>query len=239
MFMFAFTFIINCMRIIVNNLLYVFIGFEIMPNATAAVATIKVTTAATVKKQPYETLYPINRTIKDKEITLSVNSLIMEYTPIGNVIMFYNAKKSQFEYYSDREISIPYLHTVARKFVKQFKCNYLYIDDSNVKEVDSSSSGTSSSGEYLIRNTEQKQKKKINNFDQSVFIQTKKKTNHCMLSKNMNTFVKLGNINKFIMLKPQPIVNDAATAATVTKQMSYADYKRLKEPIDSYDGEII
>lgn len=57
-----------------------------------------------------------------------INSIILEKTPIGNVIMFYNNNKESFEYYSDATIPYRYLETIARKYVITFKCKKIYID---------------------------------------------------------------------------------------------------------------
>jgi len=57
-----------------------------------------------------------------------LNSFVMEKTPLGNVIMYYNNKRGSFEYYSDNSIPYRYLETVSRKYVKTFNCVYLYVD---------------------------------------------------------------------------------------------------------------
>jgi hypothetical protein len=53
---------------------------------------------------------------------------LFEMTPVGNVIMTYNAKKELFEYYSDCTIPYRYLDTVCRKYVATFWCKPLYVD---------------------------------------------------------------------------------------------------------------
>jgi hypothetical protein len=54
------------------------------------------------------------------------NNFIIEPTPIGNVIMFYNLNKNGFSYYSDKAISYQYLEVVCRKYVLQFQCKPLF-----------------------------------------------------------------------------------------------------------------
>jgi hypothetical protein len=56
------------------------------------------------------------------------NSFIIEKTPLGNVLMYYNNSRESFEYYSDNTIPYRYLETVSRKYVKTFNCRYLYVD---------------------------------------------------------------------------------------------------------------
>ena len=56
------------------------------------------------------------------------NNYIIETTPLGNVLMYYNNKKDTFEYYSDNEIPYRFLDVVGRKYVLTFNCRFLYID---------------------------------------------------------------------------------------------------------------
>lgn len=68
--------------------------------------------------------------INEKLDTLK-NNFIIEKTPLGNVLMFYNNKKQTFEYYSDNSIPYRFLEVVSRKYVLTFKCRFLYIDMEN------------------------------------------------------------------------------------------------------------
>ena len=54
--------------------------------------------------------------------------VLLETTPVGNVIMTYNVKKEVFEYYSDCTIPYRYLDTACRKYVATFACKPLYVD---------------------------------------------------------------------------------------------------------------
>jgi hypothetical protein len=63
------------------------------------------------------------------------NNYVMEHTPLGNVIMFYNAERETFSFYSDNNIPYRFLETVGRKYVLTFRCRPLYIDmDEELKE---------------------------------------------------------------------------------------------------------
>ena len=63
-----------------------------------------------------------------------VNSHVVEYTPLGNVMMCYNNKRKTFDYYSDAIIPFRYLEPVCRKYVIMFHCRALYVD-MQVKET--------------------------------------------------------------------------------------------------------
>ena len=55
-------------------------------------------------------------------------TFVMEYTPVGNVIMTYDKTRETFVYYSDNIIPFRFLEVVSRKFAIHFKCKYLVVD---------------------------------------------------------------------------------------------------------------
>lgn len=83
------------------------------------------------KKIKYEDKYPIdlmNETLK-KETDVAKNTILLENTPDGNVLMRYNLDRAGFEYWCDyKNIKYDYLETVARKFVITNFCIDLYKD---------------------------------------------------------------------------------------------------------------
>jgi len=66
--------------------------------------------------------------VKNTYLDDLLSNFVMEKTPLGNVIMYYNNNRGSFEYYSDNTIPYRYLETVSRKYVKSFNCVYLYVD---------------------------------------------------------------------------------------------------------------
>jgi hypothetical protein len=64
------------------------------------------------------------------------NRILYEYTPRGNITMFYDVFKKGFSYYSDQQ-SIPYniLNAVAMKYVRIFSCRDLFVDDKIIPEA--------------------------------------------------------------------------------------------------------
>ena len=63
---------------------------------------------------------------EDKLINLK-KSIVLENTPMGNVVLFYHHEKEKFYYFSDRkDIPYKYLDTIARKYVKVFDCKIIY-----------------------------------------------------------------------------------------------------------------
>ena len=66
--------------------------------------------------------------IIDKRLDKLENCYVMEFTPLGNVLMKYNKNKESFIFYSDNTIPYRYLEVVGRKFVKQFNCRPIFVD---------------------------------------------------------------------------------------------------------------
>jgi hypothetical protein len=62
------------------------------------------------------------------DLTHLKNNFVMEYTPVGNVLMYYNVVKECFDYYSDSTIPYRYLEVVSRKYVLINDCVSLYFD---------------------------------------------------------------------------------------------------------------
>ena len=106
----------------------------------------------------------INNNLEDKWKIKTV----CEYTPKGNIIMYYDPYKQGFAYYADEHpISYDILNSVAMRYVTTFKCRDFFVDDqvtpesevspfikihmtdkSKKKETDSSNSIKNSEGPF-------------------------------------------------------------------------------------------
>ena len=85
------------------------------------------------KDVPYEDKFKVAlRDMTDEMIVAKDkkwdNTFIMECTPIGNVIMTYDAPRETFVYYSDNIIPFRFLDVVSRKFALHFHCKHLVVD---------------------------------------------------------------------------------------------------------------
>lgn len=86
----------------------------------------------TEKETPTET----PTTPKEKIESLK-HSFVMEHTPLGNVLMFYDHTRETFTYYSDNTVPYRYLEVVSRKYVLMNDCVSLYVDmDDEIKEAE-------------------------------------------------------------------------------------------------------
>jgi hypothetical protein len=53
----------------------------------------------------------------------------MEWTPLGNVIMYYDVYKNGFSYYSNHTLMDYFLNALAMKYVLLFKCRDFFMDE--------------------------------------------------------------------------------------------------------------
>jgi len=73
----------------------------------------------------------------DLELTWKRRVLI-EYTPRGNIIMFYDVYKHGFSYYADNSIPYSILNAVAMKYVQLFRCRDFFMDENSIPPIWSS-----------------------------------------------------------------------------------------------------
>ena len=57
-----------------------------------------------------------------------INNYVLEYTPVGNVIMRYNNNKKSFEYFSNHSVPYRFLETIGRKYVLSYGCKNAFVD---------------------------------------------------------------------------------------------------------------
>lgn len=87
-----------------------------------------------IKIVSYQEKYKDKFQLLKNILPTSLNNILIEQTPIGNVIMFYNSEKSRFEFYADKTIPFRFLETVARKYVITFKCKHIYVEQTKGKD---------------------------------------------------------------------------------------------------------
>jgi len=60
--------------------------------------------------------------------------ILMESTPRGNVIMFYDAFKRAFSYYSDQNMPYVMLNAICMKYVLMYRCRDFFLDETVLPE---------------------------------------------------------------------------------------------------------
>lgn len=131
-----------------------------------------------------------NHVIHERHLKLK-NSYVLENTPVGNVVMFYNVDKEAFEYYSDHSVPYRFLDVVARKYVKVYNCRPLYVDMEEELNKQKEKKRKMEEEEQRKKEEEEKQRQKQNEESQKKETQSANAT-----SEKKNVFAKFKSYNK-------------------------------------------
>jgi len=149
------------------------------------------------------------------------NCIVMEKTPVGNAIMFYNNSKSSFEYYSDSTLPYRYLEVVARKYILTYKCKQIFVDmEEEIKEAEKKLE------EKKKKEEEEKQKEQEEKDSGKSSTMTEKPAK--------NVFAKFKNYNKDNSIKVAAVPMDRPATAKQTKPQ---EEKVIKERANRYSFE--
>jgi hypothetical protein len=163
------------------------------------------------KEEDYEKICDINKNKLDSLI----NSILIENTPLGNVLMFYNSKRSSFEYYSNSTIPYRYLETIARSYVLKNDCKYLYINmDVEINKA-----------KQKIKLEEEKEKEKENEKKKN-----EENDDFVMVEKEKSVFAKFKDYNK--------ITKDSSSVPRKNSAVKPGGILKEKANRFSYEGKM-
>ena len=162
--------------------------------------------------------------VEDELKELKNNSLI-ETTPMGDVLMFYDQDYEYFKYYSDKkEVSYKILETVAKKYVITNDCKQIYTDmndeimrqqeknkgEAETSEAETSESETGEANEVSVFATLKTYNVKGNkgNDSQNVYIKEK-----------INIYKYGGRIEEYALIKN--------SAKDKVLRLDFASFKRM------------
>jgi hypothetical protein len=176
------------------------------------------------------------------------NNILMEHTPLGNVVFFYDNSKGSFVFYSDSTIPYRYLESVGKKYVSTYKCKQLFIDmNEELKTAEerknkrheittqnastNASVNASANAKAVKKDVFAKFKTYNNNVTKEVAAAPSKNTgstkitsndNAALLKENANRYTYEGKLANFSILKK-------VDKKQVDKRfaMSWTDYKQL------------
>ena len=123
------------------------------------------------------------------------NMILMENTPLGNVIMYYDKSRETFIYYSDSNIPYRYLEVVSRKYVIMNHCKQIHIDmEQEIKEA-----------QEKLEQKKQEEEEKKKQLEQE---KQKNDENHSSTNTKKDVFAKLKKYNTNTSLKSSGIPTD-------------------------------
>ena len=159
------------------------------------------------------------------------NAILIETTPLGNVVMYYDSSRETFIYYSDSTMPYRYLEVVARKYVVTNRCKKLYVDmEKELKDAQ----------EKLEK--KQKEQERIKLEEENKEKNEKEGLNTTSAPTKKNVFAKLKNYNKDNSLKTAGIPSDSKSVSKkVISQPDKNEPLLLKENANrySYEGKMV
>ena len=181
--------------------------------------------------------------------------IMFETTPRGNIIMFYDAYKQGFAYYSD-QTGIPYslLNAVSMKYSILFRCRDFFVDETVLGEGRKSGITlaledegvksavmtermpfTTASGPFAKFKSYNTASSKVATASDKMNINSKKEES--VSPKLTNRHIALGRMSNYSFLQRPRVEKRKSFESELlpTKQMSYSDFKRqyTKKPEDA------
>ena len=179
-------------------------------------------------KKEYLNLEDIELT--EERLTSLKNSILLEHTPLGNVVMHYDHARETFTYYSDSTIPYRYLEVVSRRYVVVNNCKRIYVNmDDEIKEAEKKLEDKKQTEMKKIQEEEDRKKAQQMNPLLTDDAQQPKKS----------VFAKLKKYNR-IDSKPQTTPNPNNSNPKTSKNEETGD-KVLKERANRYscEGKIV
>lgn len=169
----------------------------------------------------YDTKYNKLETIvlnKD-EIDMLPTKYIMEYTPLGNVIMYFDYDKKSFQYYSDFSVPYKFLECVSKKFCiinqnKIYREIKMDVDENEFSIVRNSSSSLQNKSKPFAK------LKSYNNSNSST-----KHSELKIIQKDIVRYTHLGKISNFSFIK---------NTIPKFKPISYKDFIKNNFKLDDW-----
>ena len=177
----------------------------------------------------YDTKYDGLETVQlnEDEISMLPNKYVMEHTPVGNVVMYFDYDKKAFQYYSDFSVPYKYLECVSKKFCIMNK-NNVYRNIKMEVDVNEFSIVRNSSSSLQNKSKSFAKLKSYNNSNPSIkSVPSTKHSELKIIQKDIVRYTHLGKLSNFSFVK---------NTIPKFKPVSYKDYvKNISHP----DGWVV
>jgi hypothetical protein len=171
----------------------------------------------------YDSLEAIQ--LNEEEMTMLPSKFVMESTPVGNVIMYFDYDKRAFQYYSDFSVPYKYLECVSKKFCIVNK-NKIYRDIKMEVDVNEFSIVRNSSSSLQNKSKSFAKLKGYNNSNPSIKNgRSGKQAELKIIQKDIVRYTHLGKMCNFSFVK---------NTVPKFKPVSYKDFMKSVSPPDGW-----
>ena len=171
----------------------------------------------------YDTLEAIQ--LSEEDIEMLPSKFVMESTPVGNVIMYFDYDKRAFQYYSDFSVPYKYLECVSKKFCIVNK-NKIYRDIKMEVDVNEFSIVRNSTSSLQNKSKSFAKLKGYNNSNPSIKNgRSGKQAELKIIQKDIVRYTHLGKICNFSFVK---------NTVPKFKPVSYKDFMKTVSPPDGW-----
>jgi hypothetical protein len=171
----------------------------------------------------YDSLEAIQ--LNEDEMVMLPSKFVMESTPVGNVIMYFDYDKRAFQYYSDFSVPYKYLECVSKKFCIVNK-NKIYRDIKMEVDVNEFSIVRNSSSSLQNKSKSFAKLKGYNNSNPSIKNgRSGKQAELKIIQKDIVRYTHLGKICNFSFVK---------NTVPKFKPVSYKDFMKSVSPPDGW-----
>jgi hypothetical protein len=171
----------------------------------------------------YDSLEAIQ--LNEEEMSMLPSKFVMESTPVGNVIMYFDYDKKAFQYYSDFSVPYKYLECVSKKFCIVNK-NKIYRDIKMEVDVNEFSIVRNSSSSLQNKSKSFAKLKGYNNSNPSIKNgRSGKQAELKIIQKDIVRYTHLGKICNFSFVK---------NTVPKFKPVSYKDFMKSVSPPDGW-----
>lgn len=172
--------------------------------------------------QSFDSLYILpeldSSFVERVDLNTLIDKVVIEESPVGKIIMYWNEETKSFEYYAERR-DVPYrfLDTVARKYVIENECYSIFIDikkELNINEIQF---------DYVKKRFQEKQDEKNSSAQDDVFHHKKKVQfaetidKDILVKSRINHFKYKGSLTDYY---DKPLI----TNEKICHDVSYSDY---------------
>ena len=174
-------------------------------------------------KTKYNDKYNLQKTteVTNERLNQLKNCFIYEFTPLGNIIMYFDGETNTFNHHTDKNIPYSFLESVCRKYVCTFDCKCLYVDmEKEIKKIEELKEKKNENANIKENETSKKNNFLVTPKSYNKPNKKKQRANVNDNKKKINNYKNCGKINQFNFVKTK-----SKSKSLNIKNISFSEFK--------------